>query len=408
MEFSQFNFHPTLKEGLDMMGFNNATPIQAEAIPKILEGKDLIACAQTGTGKTAAFVLPILHKLATKNSNSKDVNTLIIAPTRELAQQIDQQIEGFSYFTNASSIAIYGGGDGAAWEQQKKAIRAGVDILVATPGRLIALLNSNDTNIGKIEHLILDEADRMLDMGFSEDINRIIKQLPTTRQTLLFSATMAPKIKKLAAAILKNPEEISLSISKPAAGISQKAFLTYDTQKTPLLKFILDSGRFETAIVFAGTKDKVKSLERELQGINMKQKAFSSDLEQSEREEIMRDFRSKKIQVLIGTDILSRGIDVENISLVVNYDVPGDAEDYVHRIGRTARAATTGEAITFINEKDMEKFNRIEELIEKEVIKTNSLPNQIGDGPVYNDKAKKYRKPGGFSGKKKPFNKKRR
>lgn len=406
MEFSQFNFHPTLKEGLDMMGFKEATPIQSQAIPKILDGKDLIACAQTGTGKTAAFVLPILHKIATAGGNSKEVNTLIIAPTRELAQQIDQQIEGFSYFTNASSIAIYGGGDGAAWEQQKKAIRQGVDILVATPGRLIALLNSSETNLGHIQHLILDEADRMLDMGFSDDINKIVKQLPEKRQTLLFSATMPPKIKKLASAILNNPEEISLAISKPAAGISQKAFMTFDGQKTPLLKFLLGSGRFETAIVFAGTKDKVKSLEKELKGLDMPQKSFHSDLEQSEREEIMRDFRSKKVRVLIGTDILSRGIDVENISLVVNYDVPGDAEDYVHRIGRTARAATTGEAITFINEKDMEKFNRIEELIEKEVVKTNSLPNQLGDGPEYQENAKKYKKPG--FGRKKPFHKKRR
>lgn len=401
MEFSELNFHPTLSEGLDMMGFKKATPIQTEAIPKILEGKDLIACAQTGTGKTAAFVLPILHKIAT-GAETKGVNTLIIAPTRELVQQIDQQIEGFSYFTHASSIAIYGGGDGNAWEQQKKAIRAGVDILVATPGRLIALLNSNETQLNHVEHLILDEADRMLDMGFHDDIMRIVKQLPEKRQTLLFSATMPPKIKKLAGAILNQPEEISLSISKPAAGISQKAFLTYDGQKTQLLKFILGSGRYETAIVFAGKKDKVKSLERELKDIGMSVKAFSSDLDQGERELIMRDFRSKKVQVLIGTDIISRGIDVENISLVVNYDVPGDPEDYVHRIGRTARAETKGEAITFINEADMEKFNRIEALIEKGVMKTNSLPNQIGEGPEYQENARRHKPSGGFR-KKKPF-----
>lgn len=402
MEFKELDFHPTLSEGLEMMGFQKATPIQTEAIPKILEGKDLIACAQTGTGKTAAFVLPILHKIAS-GGETKGVNTLIIAPTRELVQQIDQQIEGFSYFTNASSIAIYGGGDGAAWEQQKKAIRAGVDILVATPGRLIALLNSNETQLDNVKHLILDEADRMLDMGFHDDIMRIVKQLPDKRQTLLFSATMPPKIKKLAGAILNNPEEISLSISKPAAGISQKAFLTFDDQKTPLLKFILGSGIFETAIVFAGKKDKVKSLERDLKNIGMSVKAFSSDLDQSEREIIMRDFRAKKVQVLNGTDIISRGIDVENISLVVNYDVPGDPEDYVHRIGRTARAATKGEAITFINNMDMEKFNRIEALIEKSIMKTNSLPNQIGQGPEYQENARKH-KSGGFK-KKRPFKK---
>jgi len=403
LEFKQLNFHPTLSEGLEMMGFKKATPIQTEAIPKILDGKDLIACAQTGTGKTAAFVLPILHKIA-EGGQTTGVNTLIIAPTRELVQQIDQQIEGFSYFTNASSIAIYGGGDGAAWEQQKKAIRAGVDILVATPGRLIALLNSNKTQLDNVKHLILDEADRMLDMGFHDDIMRIVKQLPEQRQTLLFSATMPPKIKKLSGAILNQPEEISLSISKPAAGISQKAFLTYDEQKTPLLKFILGSGIYETAIVFAGKKDKVKTLERELKNVGMTVKAFSSDLEQAEREVIMRDFRAKKVQVLIGTDIISRGIDVENISLVVNYDVPGDPEDYVHRIGRTARAATKGEALTFINHVDMEKFNRIEALIEKSVMKTNSLPNQIGEGPEYEENARK-RKPSGFK-KKKPFKRK--
>jgi len=265
---------------------------------------------------------------------------------------------------------------------------------------LIALLNSNETQLDNVQHLILDEADRMLDMRFHDDIMRIVKQLPENRQTLLFSATMPPKIKNLAGAILNNPEEISLSISKPAAGISQKAFLTFDDHKTPLLKFILGSGIYETAIVFAGKKDKVKSLERDLKNIGMSVKAFSSDLDQSEREVIMRDFRAKKVQVLIGTDIISRGIDVENISLVVNYDVPGDPEDYVHRIGRTARASTKGEAITFINNMDMEKFNRIEALIEKSVMKTNSLPNQIGQGPEYQENARKS-KPGGFK-KKRP------
>jgi len=382
LKFTEFNFHDTLAEGLSMMNFKAATPVQQQSIPIILENKDIIACAQTGTGKTAAFVLPVLHKIASSKP-TKEVNTVIIAPTRELAQQIDQQIEGFSYFTNASSIAIYGGGDGAAWEQQKKAIREGVDIITATPGRLIALLNSEATNLGNVKHLILDEADRMLDMGFADDIKRIVKQLPKERQTILFSATMPPKIKKLANEILTNPEEVMLSISKPAEAISQKAFMTYDNQKTPLTKFLLGSGRYETAIIFASTKDKVKELSKELKELPLQIKSFHSDLDQAEREEIMRNFKAKKLQVLVGTDIISRGIDVENISLVINYDVPGDAEDYVHRVGRTARAATKGEAITLINEKDIERFMRIEELIEREVSKTTSLPSKIGEGPKY-------------------------
>lgn len=392
-----------------MMNFTEATPIQTSAIPIILNNKDIIACAQTGTGKTAAFVLPVLHKIATA-APSKEVNTLIIAPTRELAQQIDQQIEGLSYFTNASSIAIYGGGDGAAWEQQKKAIREGVDIIVATPGRLISLLNSEATNLSHVKHLILDEADRMLDMGFSDDIKRIVGQLPKERQTILFSATMPPKIKKLAKDILHEPEEVMLSISKPAEAISQKAFMTYDNQKTPLTKFLLSSGRYETAIVFAGTKDKVKELSRELKGVPMSIKSFHSDLDQPEREEIMRNFKARKVQVLVGTDIISRGIDVENISLVINYDVPGDAEDYVHRVGRTARADTKGEAITFVNSKDVERFMRIEELIERDISKTTSLPNQLGEGPEY-VKSKYGGKPsgGGSRGfKKRPFNKRKK
>ncbi|WP_226389322.1 DEAD/DEAH box helicase [Penaeicola halotolerans] len=400
MEFSAFDFHVSLQEGLDMMGFKQATPIQQQAIPKILSGKDLIACAQTGTGKTGAFVLPVLHKIAV-STPQKHVNTLIIAPTRELAQQIDQQIEGLAYFTHATSIAIYGGGDGQIWEQQRKAIIEGVDILVATPGRLIALMNSDITSLSQVKHLILDEADRMLDMGFSDDINRIVSMLPKERQTLLFSATMPPKIRKLAAAILKDPEEVTLSVSKPAEKISQKAFLTYDTQKTPLLKFFLDSGIYESVIVFASTKEKVKMLDKEMNKSGMTIKAFHSDLEQAEREDIMRAFKAKKVQVLIGTDILSRGIDVENINLVINYDVPPDPEDYVHRIGRTARANTTGEAITFINEKDQQKFARIEALIEREIVKTSSLPARLGDGPVYDPKTKKSGFKKGRSGKKK-------
>lgn len=363
------------------MGFEEATPIQEQAIPIIMEGSDLIGCAQTGTGKTAAFVLPVLNQIS-KDHDDK-VRALIIAPTRELVLQIDQQIEGFSYFTNASSVAVYGGGDGVVWAQQKKAIEQGVDIVVATPGRLIALLNSESVNLDKLKYLILDEADRMLDMGFADDIMRIVNQLPEKRQNILFSATMPPKIRKFAGELLHKPKEVTIAISKPAEGISQKAFLTYNEQKLPLLEWFLKSGKYGTAIIFASTKENVRKLFKSLKGLEINVEAFHSGLDQKEREAIMQAFKAKRVDVIIGTDILSRGIDVEGINLVVNYDVPPDPEDYVHRIGRTARADTTGEAITFINKDDQQKFSRIEKLIEREIMKTKSLPARLGEGPDY-------------------------
>ena len=383
--------------GLLSMGFKQPTPIQQQAIPVILQHKDLIACAQTGTGKTAAYLLPVLNKLANKDNDF--LNTLIIAPTRELALQIDQQIEALSYFISVSSIAVYGGGDGITWEQQKKALLEGTDIIVATPGRLIAMLTSGKVNFSHLQHLILDEADRMLDMGFYDDIVRIISYLPTERQTLLFSATMPPKIRTLASKILRSPQEINIAISKPAEGINQQAYVVYDTQKEKLLMSILQKEDFQSIIIFAATKELVKKM-----GSYMKRKvysieAFHSDLEQAEREEIMRVFKSGKLRILIGTDILSRGIDVEGIDLVVNYDVPGDAEDYVHRIGRTARASRQGTAITFINDKDQQKFFRIESLIGKEVPKL-SLPEDLGEAPLYQPEVKKS-----FNGPKKPWKK---
>ncbi|MEL7145436.1 MAG: DEAD/DEAH box helicase [Bacteroidota bacterium] len=381
MSFDQFKFHDDLMEGLNMMGFNKPTPIQEQAIPIILEGDDLIACAQTGTGKTAAFVLPTLSNIAKEPRTH--ISALILAPTRELVLQIDQQIEGFSYFTNARSMAIYGGGDGMAWSQQKKAIEKGVDIIVATPGRLIALMNTVSHFFKNLEFLILDEADRMLDMGFSDDILRIVGQLPKKRQTIMFSATMPPKIRQFARQLQQDPKEVTIAISKPAEGISQKAFMAYEEQKLPLLEFFLKSGYFDYVIVFASTKLKVGQLYKSAKKMNLAVEAFHSGLDQSERENILRAFKARKVKILIGTDILSRGIDVEGINLVVNYDVPGDPEDYVHRIGRTARADTTGEAITFINEKDQGKFSRIEELIGREIMKTTSLPARLGEGPQY-------------------------
>jgi ATP-dependent RNA helicase RhlE len=380
LTFEDFNLDPELMEGVLSMGFKSPSPIQRQAIPLILEGKDMIACAQTGTGKTAAYLLPMLHKL--QQSDSTHVSTLIIAPTRELALQIDQQIEALAYFCPVSSIAVYGGGDGITWEQQKRAMKSGTDIVTATPGRLIAMLQTEEVSFSHLKYLILDEADRMLDMGFHEDIEQIISHLPKERQTLLFSATMPPKIMDLAKKILHQPEIVNIAISKPAEKIIQQAYSVYDTQKEPLLLDILKSKKFDSVIIFAGTKDNTKKLGQSLSRQRIKVKAFHSDLEQAEREQIMSEFKSGKLNVLVGTDILSRGIDVEGIDLVINYDVPGDAEDYIHRIGRTARAAAEGTAITFINTKDQQRFHKIEKLMEREVPKL-SLPEQLGEGPAY-------------------------
>lgn len=378
------------------MGFNNPTPIQQQAIPVILENKDLIACAQTGTGKTGAYLLPIMDKIV--RAEKRHLNTLIIAPTRELAQQIDQQIEGIGYFLGVSSIPVYGGGDGATWDQQRKAMEEGADIVIATPGRLIALLATGKIVLDHLEHLVLDEADRMLDMGFYDDIVKIITYLPKERQTVLFSATMPPKIRTLANKILKQPVEINIAIAKPADGILQQAFVVYDAQKPALIKHVLKTAEWSSAIIFASTKDTVKKLDQAFQRAGLPARAFHSDLEQAEREMILREFKNKQINMLIGTDVLSRGIDVEGISLVINFDVPPDPEDYVHRIGRTARADTTGTAITFINERDQNRFHSIESLIGNEVTKL-PLPESIGEGPAYQPRVKKNHHNGSANGK---------
>jgi ATP-dependent RNA helicase RhlE len=400
MTFKELQLDNRLIEALESVGFDNATPVQQQAIPLILQGRDIIASAQTGTGKTAAFLLPIIHKII--NGNPGHVNTLIIAPTRELAQQIDQQIEGLAYFTNISSASVYGGGDGKGWDIQKKALIEGSDIITATPGRLISMLATSSINLNGLKHLVLDEADRMLDMGFHDDIMRIIRQLPEERQTLLFSATMPPKIRTLAEKILKNPVEINIAVSKPAEKIVQKAYLVHDNQKEELLKTILNNSAFESVIIFSSTKEKVKSLNITLRKSGYLSKAFHSDLEQEEREEIMRGFRSRRVKILVGTDVISRGIDVENIDLVINYDTPSDPEDYIHRIGRTARAASEGTAITFINDRDKQKFLRIEQFIGREVEKV-PLPEGLGKGPDYDPQALSS-KPF-FKRRKKPFDK---
>lgn len=379
------------------MGYTKATPIQEQAIPLILNKKDLIACAQTGTGKTAAYILPILNNII--HADTRHLNTLVIAPTRELAQQIDQQIEGFAYFLGVSSIPVYGGGDGATWDVQKKALEEGADIVIATPGRLISLLATGAIKLNHLQHLVLDEADRMLDMGFYDDIVKIINQLPKDRQTLLFSATMPPRIRTLADKILRNPETVNIAISKPAEGILQQAYVVHEPQKIELLKHIVKTGEHKSIIIFASTKENVKKLDNTLHRIGIKAKAIHSDLEQNDRENILREFKNKQLAILIGTDVLSRGIDVDGIGLVINYDVPPDPEDYIHRIGRTARAETTGTAITFINQVDQRKFYNIESMLGKEIPKMN-LPEALGEGPAYSPEVNGAKKKKGF---KKPF-----
>lgn len=387
MKFKDFAFIDSLQEGLDAMGFEKPTPIQEQAIPIIMKGKDLIATAQTGTGKTAAFILPILNQIV--QSGEKGVQALIVAPTRELSIQIDQQIQGLAYFLGISSIPIYGGGDGNTWEQQKRALEMGAEIVVATPGRLIALLAGGKMNLSTINHLILDEADRMLDMGFSDDILTIVNYLPKKRQTLLFSATMPPKIRKFSQKLLHEPEEVSIALGKTAKGISQYVYHVFDHQKEELVTGILNERDYQAVIIFCSTKDKVKSLFKTLKK-NFQVEAFHADLDQSEREKIMSSFKNKSLKILVATDILSRGIDVEDIELVINFDTPNDPEDYVHRVGRTARAEKEGKAITFVNEKDKYKYKNIEKLIGLE-INVLPIPDSMGEGPDMN--ASRFNRP---------------
>jgi superfamily II DNA/RNA helicase len=386
LTFNDFNFDPQLFEGVQSMGYLKPTPIQEQAIPLILAKKDLIACAQTGTGKTASYLLPVLQHIST--TEKKYTKALILAPTRELAQQIDQQVEGLAYFAGISSIAVYGGGDGMVYEQQRRAMADGVDIVIATPGRLIAHLASGVIKLEHVEYLILDEADRMLDMGFYDDLIRIIGYLPANRQTLLFSATMPPKIRRLASTILKDPEQINIALSQPAVGILQQVYMTYDNQKIKLITGLLKTGNYQSVLIFASRKETVKELNKTLRREGVKAEAFHSDLEQEQRETILRQFKARQLPVIIGTDVLSRGIDVTGISLVINFDVPPDPEDYIHRIGRTARAETTGTAITFVNERDQKRFSFIENLIGREIERV-TLPQELGEGPAYQPEVKR-------------------
>ena len=381
MRFTEFNFHPNLLEGIEASNYETATPVQEQVIPPIMAGRDVIASAQTGTGKTAAFLLPVMNRLL-QNHKDGQVGALIIVPTRELAIQISQHIEGLSYFTHLSSIAIYGGNDAQNYVAEKKALQMGADIIVCTPGRMISHLNMGYVNMKGLQFLVLDEADRMLDMGFQDDINKIIGAISADRQSLLFSATMPDKIRQLARRILKDPAEINIAISKPPEKIVQKAFVVYEQQKLPLIKMLLKQTPYKNALVFCSRKQTVKQLTRELQkgGLNIEE--IHSDLEQAQREDVLSKFTSGRIPVLVATDILSRGIDIDTIDLVINYDVPGDGEDYVHRIGRTARAEADGAAFTLIGEKEQNKFALIEKLLEKEVEKA-PVPTELGPVPSY-------------------------
>ena len=382
MTFKDFNLDSRIIESMDSMNYTKPTAVQEAAIPAILSKKDLIACAQTGTGKTAAFLLPTMHHILEKSEHTNSVKTLIVVPTRELALQIDQSLQGMAYFTDVSSLAIYGGTDGSDFNLQKKALTGGVDIIIATPGKLISHLNLGYVKLDGLLHFILDEADRMLDMGFFEDIVRISSFLPKTRQNLMFSATMPSKIRMLAKKILNDPFEINVAMSVPVEGLIQGAYSLFDHQKIKMVQELVNGKDLSGVIIFSSTKKNVKSIHAALEHIGINCAAIHSDLEQKEREEVMLQFKNKKIPVLVATDIVSRGIDVKELSLVINFDVPSEPEDYVHRIGRTARAEENGVAITFINQQDQQNFARIEKMIGKEINKI-AAPEFLGETPVY-------------------------
>ena len=397
MRFDEIDFEDEVLDGLYDMNFEEMTPVQEATIPVILEGSDLIACAQTGTGKTAAYTLPLLNKLLVEGNEDNVVKTLVVVPTRELAMQIDTQLQGFSYYMPVSTTVVYGGGDGRGWEQQKQGMLRGADVVIATPGRLIAHLQNSGVDLSHVKYFVLDEADRMLDMGFFDDIMTIVRRLPAERQTLMFSATLPPKIRELAKQILRKPVEINIAVSKPNEAIEQGAYVLYETQKLGLIKELFAKPLESKTIIFSSSKLKVKELAFAFKRMHLNAAAMHSDLDQAKREEVMLDFKNGKIDLLVATDIVARGIDIEDIGMVVNYDVPHDPEDYIHRIGRTARAAATGSAVTFVSEDEQGKFHAIEKFIERDIRKAE-LPASVGAGPVYNPAVNNGRGRGGRGG----------
>ena len=388
MKFNELNLDESVLQALDAMNFKECTPVQEYTIPVILEGRDLIGVAQTGTGKTAAYLLPVLNQLNKGTYPEDAINCVIMSPTRELAQQIDQQMEGFSYFMPASSVAVYGGNDGIRFEQEKKGLTLGADVVIATPGRFISHLSMGYVDLSKVSFFILDEADRMLDMGFYDDIMQIVKYLPKKRQTIMFSATMPPKIQQLAQNILNHPVEVKLAVSKPAEKIIQTAYICYETQKIGIIRSLFKDQTPERVIVFASSKLKVKEVAKAFMRLKLNVGEMHSDLDQSQRDHIMHEFKSGRINILVATNIVARGIDIDDIRLVINYDVPHDAEDYVHRIGRTARANHDGCAITFVSETEQVKFKSIEDFLGKTIYKI-PVPEELGDAPEYTPKTTK-------------------
>ena len=408
MYFSELPLNDQVLDALDAMRFEECTPIQEQSIPIILEGRDLIAVAQTGTGKTAAYLLPVLNELSEGKHPEDAINCIIMAPTRELAQQIDQQMEGFSYFMPVSSVPIYGGNDGILFEQQKRGLMLGADVVIATPGRLISHLSLGYVDLSRVSYFILDEADRMLDMGFYDDIMQIVKFLPKERQTIMFSATMPAKIQQLANNILNNPAEVKLAVSKPADKIMQAAYICHESQKLGIIRTLFNDETLERVIIFASSKLKVKEVTKALRQMKLNVGEMHSDLEQSQRENVMLDFKAGRIKVLVATDIVSRGIDIDDIRLVVNYDVPRDCEDYVHRIGRTARANNDGVAITFVSEQDQGYFYKLEKFLEKDIYKI-PMPTELGEAPEYKPRREnKFSKKGKFHHRGKGNNKGKR
>ncbi len=385
MDFYDLDLHDNVLDALDAMNFTTCTPIQEHTIPPLLEGRDLIGVAQTGTGKTAAYLLPILSMLSDGGFPDDAINCVIMSPTRELAQQIDQAVEGFSYYVPVSSVAVYGGNDGIRYEQERRGLSLGADVVIATPGRLISHISLGNVDLSRTSFFILDEADRMLDMGFYDDIMQIVKQLPDTRQTIMFSATMPDKIQKLAASILHDPVEVKLAVSKPAEKIVQTAYVCYETQKLGIIKSLFRESKPERVIVFSSSKLKVKEVAAAFKRMKLNVGEMHSDLDQAQRDVVMHEFKSGRVDILVATDIVSRGIDIDDIRLVINYDVPRDCEDYVHRIGRTARAGAEGCAITFVSVDDQARFAAIEEFIEREVFKL-LVPEELGEAPEYNPK----------------------
>lgn len=405
MTFDEFQIDEKIIEAISYMHFEKASPIQEKAIPIALTGSDILACAQTGTGKTATFLIPVLQDLV--KNGAKGTTTLIIVPTRELAIQIDQELQGFSYFTDTTSKSVYGGDKGMDWDEQKRAFTEGTNVIIATPGRLLAHLRLGYVKLNNLRHLILDEADRMLDMGFIDDIRDVLKYVPEKRQTMMFSATMAPDIQKLANTILTNPQFVSIAIAKPAEGVTQLAYMAYPTQKIGLITHILEQNpTYDSILIFTSTKKNIHSIvaaiRRTIKGVTVE--GISSDFEQNDREEVLLRFRAKQTKILVATDVLSRGIDIKGINLVINFDVPRDPADYVHRVGRTARADAKGEAITFISEDDIPKFAKIERLIEKTIQKL-PLPEKLGEAPVWKNVASQAKKKK-FYGKKNGGNRK--